>query len=118
MRNGAVGDSLNVTGAFVGGSGSRLGVDANLLTTRADVLITGAATGSTILDVNLVGGVGFNTAGTLVVDGGAGTVASAFTLNAISVANPFVHVDLRFDAPANNFLLVAHAHQPGARHRP
>jgi outer membrane autotransporter protein len=87
-------------------------VDANILANQADVLITGAATGSTILDVNLVGGLGFNTTGTLVVDGTAGTASSAFTLNAITVANPFVHIDLLFDSPNNNFLLVALPAQP------
>src|SRR6185503_1338526 len=73
MRNGSVTDSLNVTGAFVGSGASNLGVDANVSTRHADVLITGAATGSTLLNVNLVGPPVFDTIGTLVVDGTAGS---------------------------------------------
>jgi outer membrane autotransporter protein len=112
MRDGAVGDSLNVTGAFIGGPNSRLGVDANLGTTQADVLITGVSSGSTTLDVQLLGPVVFNLAGTLVVDATAGTNANAFTLAGGTQNYPFVRLNLLFDAPNNNFLLQGLPDQP------
>jgi hypothetical protein len=112
MRDGATGDSLNVVGAYNGITGSRLGVDANLATHLADVLITGASTGSTILDVNLIGASVFDTVGTLVVDATAGTSATAFTLAGGVQSNPFVSLTLFFDAPNNNFLLLSNPDQP------
>ncbi len=111
MRDGATGDSLTV-GAYIGTTGSRLQIDANLGGNVADVLITGAATGSTILDVNLLGNSVFNLAGTLVVDATAGTSATAFTLAGGIQNNPFVALNLLFDAPNNNFLLVSNPGQP------
>jgi uncharacterized protein with beta-barrel porin domain len=113
LRDNAVGDTLNVTGAFVGGTNSHLGVDVNLSTNTADVLITGAATGSTVLDVNLLVPPIFNSTGTLVVDAAAGTSATAFTLTGgTALNNPFVRVNLLFDAPNNNFLLISLPDQP------
>jgi hypothetical protein len=111
MRDGAVGDTLTV-GNYIGTSGSRLQLDANLATNLADVLITGVATGSTILDVNLLGNAILNTTGTLVVDATAGTSATAFTLAGGITNNPFIALNLLFDAPNNNFLLVGNPQQP------
>ena len=111
MRDNAVGDTLTL-GNYVGTTGSRLQLDVNLSTNLADVLITGAATGSSILDVNLLGSLVINTTGTLVVDGTAGTSASAFTLAGGLISTPFVTVNLIFDAPNNNFLLVGSPQAP------
>ena len=112
MRDSAVGDTLNVTGAYVGSGASRLQLDANNQIRVADVLITGAATGSTTLDVNLVAPPVFDLIGTLVVDASTGTSSTAFTLGAVSQSNPYVRLGLLFDAPNNNFLLVAGPDQP------
>ncbi|MGZ8335032.1 MAG: beta strand repeat-containing protein [Allosphingosinicella sp.] len=111
LRDGAVGDTLNVTGAFIG-AGGNLGVDANFDTATADVLITGPATGSTALQVALAGTPRFNFNGILVVDATAGTSPTAVTLGSISSNSPFVRIGLRFDAPNNNFLLVGLPDQP------
>jgi len=47
-----------------------------------------------------------------VLDGAAGTSANALTLSGTTTANPIVHLGLVFDAPNNNFLLVALPNQP------
>src|SRR5205085_656948 len=104
MRDGAVDDRLNLgTATFTGSGGSRLGVDANLTTHTADVLVTGISTGSTILDVNLLTASVLDLTGTLVVDATAGTSPTAFTLAGGIQNNPFVRLNLLFDAPNNNF---------------
>jgi len=112
MRDGAVGDSLNVIGAYVGTAGSRLQLDVNLATTTADVLFTGAATGSTIIDANILSPPIFNLTGTLVVDAAAGTSATAFTLAGGAQNVPYIRLNLLFDGPNNNFLLQALPDQP------
>jgi hypothetical protein len=112
MRDNAVGDTLNVTGSFTGSGNSHLGVDANISTRLADVLITGISSGSSVLDVNLLGTPVFDTVGTLVVDATAGTSATAFTLGNSATSSPYVRLGLLFDAPNNNFLLVGLPDQP------
>jgi hypothetical protein len=112
MRDGAVGDTLNVTGAFTGSGASRLGVDSNISNNTSDVLITGVSSGSTILDVTLIGAPVFNLTGTLVVDATAGTSATAFTLASTATSSLWVKLNLLFDAPNNNFLLVGLPDQP------
>ena len=112
LRDGAVGDTLNVTGSFTGSGASHLGVDSNISNNTGDVLITGVSSGSTVLDVTLVGAPVFNLTGTLVVDATAGTSATAFALGSSSTNNPYVRLNLLFDAPNNNFLLVGLPDQP------
>jgi len=112
MRDGAVGDTLNVFGAYSGTAGSRLLLDANNQNRTADVLITGAATGSTALDVVLLAPPVLDLVGTLVVDASTGTSSTAFTLGSISQSTPYVRLGLLFDAPNNNFLLVGLPDQP------
>jgi outer membrane autotransporter protein len=78
LNDGATGDTLTIVGPFVGSGASNLNVDAS--STAADTLvITGAASGSTVINVQPVGGVVVNSTGILVVDTGTST-ASAFTL--------------------------------------
>ena len=114
MRDGAVGDRLNLgTATFTGtGVNSRLGVDVNLATTTADVLVTGISTGSTVIDVTLLSPPVFNLLGTLVVDATAGTNSTAFTLAGGIQNFPYVRLNLLFDAPNNNFLIQALPDQP------
>lgn len=112
LRDGAVGDTLNVTGAFIGGAEGRLGVDASIATALADVLITGVSSGSTTLDINLIGPPVFSSTGTLVVDAAAGTSASAFALVDTATTSPLVKLRLVFDAPNNDFLLLGIPDQP------
>jgi len=78
LNDGATNDTLTITGNFVGSGGSNLNVDAS--STAADVLvITGAASGTSIINVQPTGGVVVNSTGILVVDTGT-TTANAFTL--------------------------------------
>lgn len=98
MRNGTVGDSLTVSGNFVGSGASTLGVDVG--TTTADKLIVGgAATGSTAVVVAGLNGGFVNNA--VVVDAGAGTSASAFTLANGSVG--IVDYSLVYNPTSNDF---------------
>ncbi|MGZ8352947.1 MAG: autotransporter outer membrane beta-barrel domain-containing protein [Allosphingosinicella sp.] len=113
MRDGAVGDSLNISGAYTGQAGSTLGLDVDFTAGTADRLIVGgAATGGTTINVQGSGSLfGFNPGGILVVDAGAGTQAGAFTL-AGATSNPYVSTSLRFDAAAFDFLIVSGPNQP------
>jgi hypothetical protein len=54
----------------------------------------------------------FNLVGTLVVDATAGTSPTAFTLSSTATSSPYVKLNLLFDAPNNNFLLVGLPDQP------
>jgi hypothetical protein len=103
MRDGTVGDSLTLGGAYGGAGAALLGLDVDFTAGTADRLITGAATGSTQIGVQGAGG-GF-TSGILLVDAGAGTSPTAFTL-AGSSGSPYLSNDLRFDPANNDFLLV------------
>ncbi len=112
LRNGIAGDALTLPGTFTGSADSRLGLDVNLTGQgSADRLIVlGAATGSTRLLVD------YRAAGTLnegvvLVDGGAGTQAGAFTLDGGSRIFGLIETDLVFDAANSNFVLVGAPNQ-------
>ncbi|MBB4859591.1 hypothetical protein HNO88_002920 [Novosphingobium chloroacetimidivorans] len=99
MRNGRVGDSLTVPGAFTGSGASTLGVDVGAIT--ADRLVVGgAATGSTAVLVNGLNGGFVN--GAVVVDAGAGTGANAFTLGNGGTVG-IVDYSLVYNAGTNDF---------------
>ncbi|MCM0001309.1 MAG: autotransporter domain-containing protein, partial [Erythrobacter sp.] len=107
LRNGIPGDTLTLPGTFAGSADSRLGLDADLAGSgSADRLIVGgAATGSTRLLVDLRGP-GALHPGVILVDGGVGTQAGAFTLDGGSRISGLIETDLVFDPGSNNFLLV------------
>lgn len=108
MRDGAANDSLTLPGAYVGTAGSRLGLDVDFAAGTADRLITGAATGSTAIEIQSIG-VGDFTSGILLVDAGTGTSPTAFAL-APGSDTPYLRSSLRFDAADNDFFLIR---QPG-----
>lgn len=107
LRNGVTGDVLTMPGTFAGTGASRIGLDASLSgTTPTDrLVIGGAATGSTTLQVDFAGPATLN-AGTVLVDAGAGTQASAFTLDGGTRNFGLIEADLVFDPATNNFALV------------
>jgi hypothetical protein len=108
LRNGQVGDTLTLSGTFIGTGASRLGLDVNLTQPGAAdrLIVTGAATGSTAISINqLTQGTGLLTNGLVVVQGGAGASASAFTLAGGSVTNGLVTYSLAFNAANNSFAL-------------
>ena len=107
LRNGISGDTLTLPGTFTGSADSRLGLDVNLSGQgSADRLIVlGAATGSTRLLVDYRAAGALNQ-GIVLVDGGAGTQAGAFTLDGGSRIFGLIETDLVFDAANSNFVLV------------
>ena len=113
MGDGAANDSLTL-GAYSGSGNARLIVDVDFTAGTSDLLVTGAATGTTALTVN--GGTatgGFDPVGIRVVDAAAGTSAGAFTLAGGGAAsNGFVTSGLVFDAANFDFLLVNAPNQP------
>lgn len=113
MADGAANDRLTV-GNFVGQTGSTLRIDVDFATSTADVLVTGLATGTTVIEAQ-----GGNAATTftsqpiLLVDAGAGTAATAFTLTgAHTTQNAYITRGLIFDAPNFDFLLANAPNQP------
>ena len=114
MRNGHVGDSFAVPGAFVGSGASKVGLDLTFGTTiTADQLIVGgAATGTTAVVLNITNpnAATMTPAPIALVKTGAGSSADAFIL-----ANPdvgFIRYGLAFNAGTNSFGLIGSAGAP------
>ncbi|MGA0600108.1 autotransporter outer membrane beta-barrel domain-containing protein [Caulobacter sp. KR2-114] len=95
LQNGHAGDSLTLPGTFNGGTGSTLAVDvAGGTTPVADTLnVLGAASGSTAIKVNTIGG-GLAVNNVVVATTGAGSSANAFTLSPSSANVGFIRYDL------------------------
>ena len=112
LQNGHAGDNLTLPGAFVGAGGSTLAVDVTGGTTaNADTLtVLGAATGTTAIQVNAIGG-GLATDHIVVASGGVGSSATAFSLTSSSGNVGFIHYDLIYDPTAGTYSLVG---SPGA----
>jgi len=104
MIDGVANDSLTINAPYNGSGAARLAVDVN--GTAADrLIVNGNVTGSTLIDVNLVGPAPvYNSAGVAVVTS-TGTVASgAFTLNPADTQVGFLNYGLR--QSGGNTLLV------------
>jgi fibronectin-binding autotransporter adhesin len=112
MRDNAAGDSLTLSGTFNGLAGSRLGLDVDFTAGVADVLNIGLGTGATIIDPQAIGApFGLDFDGILVVNAGAGTQASAFTLGNAG-GNAFFQTSLLFEPVGNDFYIVGLPGQP------
>lgn len=110
MRNGHTGDSLTLTGDYIGSGGAYLGVDVRPGTgggTADQLVIGGAATGTTTVMIDeLDGSPGTLVNNAVIVDAGAGTSAGAFVLpGGSTVSSGFIDYDLTFDAASNDFAL-------------
>jgi outer membrane autotransporter protein len=106
LLDGVPNDTLTIDTDFVGSGASTLQIDSS--STLTDLLvITGAASGSTDVDVNFLGG--FNPAGVLVVDTGTSTV-DAFVLDDVT-ASPLV--DLSLVRIGDDFFLVSNPNEEG-----
>jgi hypothetical protein len=105
LVDGAADDVLTVDGNFVGQAGGSLAID--VAGTAADRLVVGgAATGTTEVDLNLVGGPALlNPTGTVIVDAGT-TAAGAFTLPGGRVRAGFVDFTLGSNAAGDTLLLA------------
>ena len=110
LRNARAGDTLTLPGTYVGAGGT-LGLDitSNGTTTVNDRLIVGgAATGTTSITLNqLAGSVPVFNAGTVLVDAGAGSSATAFGVTGGGLDAGFVRYQVGFDAVGNNYVLTA-----------
>lgn len=103
MRNGQVGDRLEVPGSFVGTGASTLGVDVGAGITSDRLIVGGAATGST--RVFAAGLTGALVNGAVIVDAGAGTSPTAFVLAGGIQRVGLTDYALAYDAGSNDFAL-------------
>ncbi|MDH7975223.1 autotransporter outer membrane beta-barrel domain-containing protein [Sphingomonas sp. AR_OL41] len=114
LRNGHSGDTLTLAGNFAGSGASALGLDLTFDTTvTADQLIVGgAATGTTLIKLNITNPSAATLSSTpvILVRTGAGSAAGAFTL-----ANPdigLIRYGLAFNAASGTFGLTGNAGAP------
>ena len=106
LRNGRVGDTLTLPGTYVGQNGT-LGLDIQFGSTIADQLIIGgAATGTTTVALNQLGATPVFNSGTVLVRTGAGSDANAFDLAGGAMDAGFVRYEVIFNAADNTFLLT------------
>lgn len=107
LRNGHAGDILSTSGTFTGSGNSTLALDvnfngANTITDR--LIVGGALTGTTQLQLNANGTNPILTPGIVFATGGAGTSATAFAGNPVDVG--LVQYDVAYNAANNTFALV------------
>ena len=110
MIDGAADDSLTIDSSFAGGTGSRLGVDVDF--DVADMLIvTGAITGTTAVDANILGSGALIGGGVQVVDGQSTSTANAFVLGNVTGASGLVAYDI--EQVGSDYFLTAGLTQAG-----
>ena len=108
LRNGVTGDTLTLPGSFAGSGASTLGIDVAVTPTgmTADrLVIGGSATGSTAIvlrQLQATPGVLVN--GLVVVDAGAGSSSTAFSLTGTPPAG-LVQYSLAFNVATNDYAL-------------
>lgn len=108
VANGRAGDVLTLPGSFTGSGASKLIIDTAFAVAPDQLVVGGAATGITAVQVVSVnGGGGLLNPGTTIVRAGAGTSATAFQLAPTSVSAGFVQYAIAFNAAANTFSLIA-----------
>lgn len=106
LRNGQVGDTLTLGGAYNGTGNAQLGLDVAPGSGTSDrLIVTGAATGRTALLLDTLDRPGVLVNGTVLVDGGAGTAADAFYLPEGTATRGLIDYRVSFDTPANDFRL-------------
>jgi outer membrane autotransporter protein len=109
LRNETAGDTLVLSGKYVGSNNAMLGLDVAADGTKADrLVIGGAATGHT--GILLAVGAGDATLvakPVTLVSAGAGTASDAFSIANADIG--FVHYGLGFDAATNSFGLTSRA---------
>jgi outer membrane autotransporter protein len=108
LQNGLPGDNLTTTGTYAGSGNATLAIDLKA-TTPTPVLDTltigGAATGSTQVAINIVGGApGLVNGATVVNASAAGSSASAFAVAPYSANQGFIHYGIVYNG-AGGYLL-------------
>ncbi|MEO7505049.1 MAG: hypothetical protein ABIT69_07700 [Sphingomicrobium sp.] len=92
LQDGVTGDFLTITNAYAGSGAAALNIDA-AATTSDRLIVTGAASGSTRVNANILGGNLINIPGNLVVD--TNTLANTFVLgNVTGNTSPLVNYAL------------------------
>jgi len=92
LQDGATGDFLTINSSFAGSGGSNLLIDSSGLASDR-LIVTGAASGSTAVNVNLLSPGFFDPTGLLVADNGTST-SNAFVLGTVNNSNPLIDYDL------------------------
>ena len=108
LRNGRVGDTLTLPGTYAGSNGT-LGLDIQFgsnTATSDQLIIGGAATGTTVVSLNQLGTTPVFNAGTVLVRTGAGSNANAFDVEGGGLDAGFVRYEIQFNAADNTFLLT------------
>ena len=109
LRNGATGTTLTMPGTFNGTGGSTVGMDIAVTTAGATadrLTIGGAATGRTAITLAQLQSTPNVLVNDLVlVDAGAGSSATAFSLDTSGFGRGLVGYRLAFDAAANDYAL-------------
>ena len=109
LANGTAGDTLTLPGSYVGSGNAALALD--LIDGKADTLVIGgAATGSTQIQLATGGNATLLSQPITLVDAGAGTSSGAFTL--ASASSGFIQYGLSYDGTGNTFDLTAQAGAP------
>jgi outer membrane autotransporter protein len=107
LRDGVVGDTLTVPGAFNASGASALGVDVGFgATASADVLHVGSATGTTLVSVAGLGNHATFTDGVTVVKLDTASTGNAFVINPSARDIGFVHYSLVYNPTALAYQLV------------
>lgn len=104
LLDGGVGDVLTINGPFVGSAGSILTVDFNE-TVADNLVITGAASGTTTVNATYIGSGVINSSGILVVETG-GAAADAFVLGTVTGGSSAL-IDFSLVEQADDFFLFA-----------
>jgi outer membrane autotransporter protein len=105
LANGRTGDVLTLPGTFTGSGASTLVLDTAPGASPDRLVIGGAATGITTVQLINAGNGSLNP-GSVIVSAGAGTSATAFQLAATSVNAGFIQNAIAFNPAANSFSLV------------
>ena len=103
LQDGATGDFLTIASSFVGSGGSNLLIDSSGMASDR-LIVTGAASGSTVVNVNLLTPGFFDATGLLVADNGTSS-ANAFVLGTINNTN--LLLDYNLEQRGADFFLTA-----------
>ncbi|HRD26780.1 MAG TPA: hypothetical protein PLO65_00610 [Caulobacter sp.] len=113
LRNGQAGNSLVLTGVFVGSGQSQLALDVVLDATgsASDLLVVGSATGETEVLLAVSGGPARLNPGQLLIQSGAASSPTAFRLADSSADQGLIHFSIIYDPTTFDYSLVG---VPGA----
>ena len=112
LRNGHVGDVFAVPGSYAGSGAAALGVDVLLGTatgTSDQLRLGGAATGSTVVSINALNftpAVLSTATGTVLVQAGAASTATAFTLDPTNVNQGLIQYGIVYNPTTFAYSLV------------